>query len=310
MLPERTAYFDRLRAELHLGGAENDVVRELATHVDDAVEQMVRQGIAAPRAAELAIARLGRPQTLAHLLRQAQFVTRWNDALFGALPLLLAALLIGARLWQSPIAAAAAAIIIVAVTLYGLWRGRPAWFYPWAGVALTLPLIAGYVAFVLVHQGAQAPPGAGFGSPSVGFAAGILYFPVGLIVVSGAVLVALRRDWLDASILLSPLPVALVWLTTVDRAGGLLHPDASITATSELLGVICVCMAAGVVAIMRARTRASKVAILVTTSVLIIALGDLAGTSSAPMVTIARAGLLVGFLLSPAFMARQLGSVR
>lgn len=309
MLSERTAYFGRLRSELHLGGAEDEVLRELADHVDDVVEDLVREGVSPARASAIAIGQLGRPQTLAHLLRQAHFVARWHETLLGAAPMLLVAALIGLRLWQWPIAAALAAIIIVSVTLYGLWRGRPAWFYPWAGVALTFPLVAGYVAFELVRSGPLPYERAGLDVTLLGFFGGLLYFPVGLLVVSGAVLVAVRRDWLDASILLSPLPLGLVWIVAVHRAGGLLGADGSLDGTSQLLAIICLCMASTIVAIMRARRRALKVALLVCAAVLLITMADMAGSTSPPIVTVARAAILVGFLLSPALVARRLGSI-
>jgi hypothetical protein len=257
----------------------------------------------------MAVARLGRPQTLAHLLRQAHMVAQWREAALGALPMIIAAVLIGPRLWQWAPAAAAAAVLIVGMTLYGLWRGRPAWFYPWAGLALTLPLIAGYLAFLLLKRGPGLGDGAALSTAAFGF--GVLYFPVGVLVVSGAVLVAVRRDWLDASVLLSPLPVALVWIISVHRAGGILDADDSLAGTSQILAGACLCMATAIVVMMRARTRALKVAVLVSVAVALIAVGDLAASPSATfVVTAARSAVLVGFLLSPALVARRLGSIR
>ena len=310
MLSERSAYFDRLRSELHLGDADDDVLRELADHVDDAIEQMVGDGLTTAQATADVFRGLGRAQTLAHLLRQAHFITRWHEALLGGTPMVLVAALIGLRLWQVPAVAAGAAVVIVSMTLYGLWRGRPAWFYPWAGVALTFPLIVGYVAFVLLQDASHAHNGTDISLPLAGIAASLLYYPVGLVVVSGAVLIAVRRDWLDASILLSPLPIALVWIVTVHRAGGLLHADDSLAATSQLLGMMCIGTALTTVAILGSSTRALKVTLMVCGSVLMLAAGDMAASASmTPVVTVARIGLLVSFLLSPALVARRVGSV-
>lgn len=308
MLP--TAYFARLRAELHLGEADDDVLRELATHVEDEVELLTSQGVDAAEAARTAIGRLGRPQTLAHLLHQAHFSVRPREAAFGAAPMILAAVLIGARLWQWPVAAAATAVIVVTVTLYGLWRGRPSWFYPWAGVALTLPLFAGYLGFL----GLQHPPFTddtrALDAALFGFIGAVLYFPIGLLVVCGAVLVALRRDWLDASVLLSPLPVAFVWIVAVHRAGGLLHADDSLDGTSHLLALICVGMAVAIVAFMRARTRAMRVGVLLASAVLLTAMAGTADASATLASTAARAAMLVGFLLMPALVTARLSSLR
>lgn len=308
MLP--TAYFARLRAELRLGEADDDVLRELATHVEDEVELLTSQGVDGTAAARTAIGRLGRPQTLAHLLRQAHYSVRPREAAFGAAPMILAAVLIGARLWQWPVAAAGTAVIVVAVTLYGLWRGRPAWFYPWAGVALTLPLVAGYLGFLGLRHGPFTDGTGALDVGLLGFVGGALYFPIGLLVVCHAVLVALRRDWLDASVLLSPLPVAFVWIVAVHRAGGLRHADDSLDGTSHLLALICVGMAVAVVAFMRARTRAMRVGVLLASAVLLTAMAGTADASATLASTAARAAILVGFLLSPAVFAARLSSLR
>lgn len=307
MFPEAAIFFHRLRAHLQLGpSVDSEIVRELETHVEDSTERLVLQGVSEHQARHLVISRLGRPQTLAHLMRQAHRVTPWHEALFAAAPLLLVSMLIGVRLWQHPAVAVGSCLLVVAVTLYGLSQGRPAWFYSWAGVALTLPLIAGYIAFAVAQQ--QIPQlAAGHAGPSVllGVAGAGLYFPVGLLVVVTAVLVAARRDWLDASVLLSPLPGVLVWIIAIHHAGGLRHPDASVIGTSELLGVVYLCMASSVVAVVRSRSRPTKIAIILGAALLLVSLATPRDSQSALLTIAIRASLLMVFLLSPALMVRR-----
>lgn len=307
MFPETATYFDRLRAHLALDDSlEADIVRELEAHVEDSVECLVQDGVAEPCARRLVIDRLGRPQTFAHLIRQAYAVTGWREALFGAAPLLLMSALIGGRLWQEPALALVSCLIVVAVTLYGLAQGRPAWFYQWAGVALTLPLVAGYIAFaVLQREAPQLGAGRAEAWGILGAAGAALYFPVGLLVVASAVRVALRRDWLDASVLISPLPGILVWLIAVHRAGGLRSPDGSLAGTSVMLGLLYACMALAAVAFLRSRSRSTKVATILASAVLLVSIGTPID-SQAGFITVAlRVVLLVAFLLSPALVVRR-----
>ena len=308
MSSETTAYFERLRMHLRLGDpVESDLVRELATHVEDRVGQLVADGMPEARARETAMAGLGRPQTLAHLVRQAHLVTPWTEALAGAAAFLLVGLMIGTGLWQQPLAAAAAGTLVIAVTLYGLWLGRPAWFYPWAGIALTIPIIVGYIAFAVMHRevpllldGTAGPLGL------AGFAGSLLYFAVGLVVVAAAMLVAVCRDWLDASVLISPLPCALVWVIAIHRAGGITSAGAALTDTGALLCAIYVCMAVAAVVFLRAPVRSLKVTTLVGAALVLFLGSTLLLDPSGGFVSFAgRAALLLAFLLSPALVARQ-----
>ena len=307
MFPQPATYFDRLREHLRLDDSvESDVVRELQSHVEDSVDRLVHGGVPEHDARARVIGRMGRPQTLAHLMRRAHLVTPWPEALAGATPMLLMAALIAGTLWQQPVIALAASVLVVAVTLFGLFQGRPTWFYPWAGVALTMPLVAGYIAFEVLRE--QIPAlASGSASPTVvlGIAGAGLYFPVGLVVVVGAVLVAARRDWLDASVLLSPLPGVFAWIVAVHHAGGIRHANASMAGTAQLLGVAYVCMAFATIVVMRSRSRTTKIATMVVGALALVSLGTPLDSQAALLTVGLRAGLLGVFLLSPALVVHQ-----
>ena len=308
MSSQPTAYFERLRAHLGLGEAlETELLRELSAHIDDRVEHLVSTGIPESRARQMAYEGFGRPQTLAHLVRQAHLVTPWAEALLGAAAFLLAGVLIGPGLWQQPVAAAAAGALVVSLTLYGLWLGRPAWFYPWAGVALTLPIFMGYVAFALLHR--ELPlflDGSAGPLALAGIAGSLLYFPVGLVIVAAAVLVAVKRDWLDASVLLSPLPCALVWIIAIHTSGGILSTGAAVSDTGVLVCGIYLCMAVAMLMFLRASQRSTKVMTLIASALVLLLGSTMLVDPSGSVLTIGgRAAMLLAFLLSPALVARQ-----
>ena len=308
MSSEVAGYFERLRAHLQLGeSVESDVMRELSAHVEDRVAELGRRGVPENRARRMALDGFGRPRTLAHLLRQAQMVTPWSEALLGASAFLFVALIVGVQLWHMPVLAVGAAAAVVALTLYGLWLGRPAWFYPWAGAALTIPLAAGYIAFAVLHR--ELPrllDGSTNNLALAGIAGAALYFPVGLFVVVAAVMVAVRRDWLDASILLSPLPGALVAIIGLHRAGGLTAGSGVLSGTALMLFGIYLCMSMATLVVLRAPVRSLKVTMLVGSALVLLSGSTLLLDPSGGLVTLGgRAALLVAFLLSPALVARH-----
>jgi hypothetical protein len=218
----------------------------------------------------------------------------------------LLAAVIGLDQWRTGSVVAVVALAVVVVTLYGLWLGRPAWFYPWAGVALTIPLYAGYLAFlILKNELPRMLAGDVQISPLMGVAGAGLYFPMGVVVMTGAVLVAVRRDWLDASVLLSPLPAALAWIIALHRAGGI-SAATSLGAASLALGSVYLAMAVAVAVFLKAPTRQLKVTTLVGSALFLLLASSLGADTNVGILTLgARAVLLIAFLLSPALVARH-----
>lgn len=308
MSSEAARYFEQLRSHLHLGERiERDVLRELAAHVEDRVDDLMGRGVPEARAVDIAIRGLGRPRTLAHLMRQAHLITPWSDAILGATPLALLGAVIGLQQWHQGATVAALTVAVVGMTLYGLWLGRPPWFYPWAGVALTIPLYAGYLAFLLLNHGLPRLLQGDFGIWALtGVAGAALYFPMGAVVVAGGVLVAVRRDWLDASVLLSPLPGALAWIVAIHGAGGLTSVGAPPTSASLTLGGVYLAMAVAAVVFLKAPTRQLKVTTLVGSALFLLLACSLIADANVSFVSLgARSVLLLAFLLSPALVARH-----
>jgi len=308
MASDAARYFNQLRVHLHLDASvESDVMRELADHVEDRVGALVRRGVPEDRARRKVLEGFGRPKTFAHLVRQSQLITSFAEATIGGAAFALVALVVGLQLWAWPAVAAAFAFTVVGVTLYGLWLGRPAWFYPWAGVALTMPVVAGYIAFaVLVRSAPELSLTMRGAIPLAGVAGASLYFPLGLLVLGAAVLVAVRRDWLDASLLLSPLPAALVWVIEVHGAGGLRSAASGLNAPSALLGAVFLCMALATVAYLRAGTRNAKFTLLIGSAIVLASATSMLIDPNAGLLMLGTRGvLLVGFLLSPALVSRH-----
>ncbi|MGH7623591.1 MAG: hypothetical protein ACREMU_14710, partial [Gemmatimonadaceae bacterium] len=115
-----------------------------------------------------------------------------------------------------------------------------------------------------------------------------------------------RRDWLDASMLLSPLPMALIWIIEVHRNGGLLAADASLAGLAPVLGFVALCAMVATIIFLRATTRTLKVGTLVACAVLLVSTATLLLDPSGGLVSVAgRSVILLAFLLSPALVARH-----
>lgn len=296
-------FFDQLRGSLGLEPtAADEVIRELETHAEDRLEELRNAG------AEDDLARVlrrdfGRPEVLARLLREAHTQASWHEALFAAAPFLLAALLFATHLWHNPLALAAFALVTVTVTLGASWGGKPSWFYTWAGMSLTILVVCGYLAFLILR--AYAPELAeGTKNPLIllGVSGAVAYYPLAVLVLLWCTLVVVRRDWLLASIMLSPLPPVAMWLAAVHGAGGLLAPAWSHAAGYDnTLAGAYLGMALAAAMIIRAQSRTLKLAALVSSALLILTAASGAREPASVLAVVASRGvLLLGFLFVPA----------
>lgn len=303
MASELHTYLEQLRSSLHLSPqVEGEVVRELHTHVEDRLAELRASGLSEEEAQRALLRRLDRPRVLARQFQQAYLPASWQDALTAAAAFLLVGALYAAHLWSQPLATLGVASAIVGVTLYGLWQGRPTWFYPWAGLALTLLSFFGYFAFVLLERAVRLMAEGHFDALTwLGFGGAALYFPLALTILASCILVASRRDWLDASLMLSPSAPVVVWLTVLHQNGGAREAGLSVVGADTALAATFLAMSVAVAIFVRVRTRSLRLATMFATAALVLlAVSSIYDPQlSLPALT-GRALLLFGFLLSPA----------
>jgi len=301
------SYLAELRSHLDLAPeASADVVRELEAHVEDAILDLEAGGLPADAAADRAIDRLGRPRALARQYVQAYTTTSWHDAAMAAAAFLLVGALYATHLWPWPPAVAGVAVVVVAVTLVGLWQGRPTWFYAWAGLALTLLSFCGYFAFVLLDGSADAIGQAHFRPVQMlGFGGGVLYFPLALSILASCIRAASRRDWLDASLMLTPSVPVAVWLFVLHQNGGIRDGSVVVPEADSALAATFLSMAVAAAIFVRLRSRTMKLATMLAASVFVVI-----AVSSAydPDLTFSsltgRSVLLLALLFSPALVEK------
>jgi hypothetical protein len=194
-------YLDRLGRELQASQEEADeVLREVRSHLELAVRDMGGNGRDEATCLACALERFGTAEHIGRELRQVHGRATWLEAGLAALPLLLfgwLATTVQMPDWVVPLALAAATVLA--------WRVRwPLWWWAWLGwLPFAVPglpheLLWGGVAYVVI-----------------------------LLLVS-------RRDWLEATLAIYPLPTAWAFHRMVLISSEIRYVDWSATTLSLL----------------------------------------------------------------------------
>jgi hypothetical protein len=232
----------------------------------------------------------------------------WQDAAASSLPHLAAAVLFAGHLWHHVVLAPLVLATIVAVTLFGWWRGKPNWLYSWVGYSLLPLLFAGYACRQVLVRALVS-----LFTTTGGLA---LWWPLCLlvptlvaalwIILSTASCVVLR-DWILASLMIVPLPIMGMWLYHVDQVGNLFRsPGWSMHRWDSLMAVLFMVLASASAAFIRLRPRHLKIGIfllaaLIPTAVVIHHIRSDLGLGVILVIT----AVLLAFYLSPALFRNR-----
>lgn len=196
-------YLDQLGRELQASPEEAaEVLREIRSHVELAVADMGRNGGDGAACLGRALERFGAADQIGRELRQVHGRATWQEAGLAALPLLLFGFLFSlpaVPIWVAPLA-------LVAATALAWRAGWPLWWWAWLG---WLPCVV---------------PGA----PGDLLWGAVVYVVI-LLLVS-------RRDWLEATLAIYPLPTAWAFDRVVLASGEVRNVDWS-AATLNLLSL-------------------------------------------------------------------------
>jgi len=271
MLPEVRNYLDDVRLHLHLDpGTEKQIINELYTYFQEKVAELEENGACEKGATKTAIESFGRARVVARLMYEACSKGSWADAVQASLPHLIIAGLFATHLWHHPILAPLAFALIVGVTLFGWWHGKPDWLYSWVGYSLLPLLIIGYTSWFTLKQGISFLL---FGEgllPNVWLLMLILlFYIVSLWLIVSTTIRVVKRDWILASLMLVPLPILGSWLFNIEEMGGLFQGtktalyqwDTSMVLVLTVLGVTAAIF-------IRLRKRVLKAGALVTIGVI------------------------------------------
>ncbi len=203
MVTALSHYLDSVRENLKLDSStEQEVIQELAAHIEDEVQELKDSGLSEEEAANTCLTLMGSAKTLARQIYESHSQGSWTQALFAAMPHLLFGLLFALSWWQGIIGLLAVLVVVLSVVVYGWWRGKPSWLFSWLGYSLLPVVFAGLLLLYLP---------AGWAWIAI-----LVYIPMALWLVCSFTLKTIKRDWLYSSLMLLPLPIIIGWFLAVE----------------------------------------------------------------------------------------------
>lgn len=223
MLPIIRNYLTDVRSHLHLDPAiEKQVIGELYTYFQEKIAELQEKGLSEKVAARVAVKSFGRTKVVARLMYEAYSKGDWSEALLSALPHILVAVLFVTHLWYHPVLAPISFALLVGVTLFGWWHGKPNWLYSWIGYAMLPMMIGGYASLAVLERTVSFIFTGNGSLPSIWILLLVFVFiALSLWVIIRTTVRVVKRDWILASLMLAPLPVLGSWLFNIEQMGGL-----------------------------------------------------------------------------------------
>ena len=287
-------YLDSIRDNLRLDlSTEREVISELETHIEDRLEELKDNGLSEEEAADTCVGLLGSAKLVARQMYEAHSQGSWRQALLASAPHLLFGLLFALNWWQGIGWLLVMLALVLAAAIYGWWHGKPTWLFPWLGYSL-LPVVGAGLLLLYLPKGWS-------------WLAILVYIPLALWFVFSIVVQTIKRDWLQSSLMLFPVPIIIGWFLAVGLEGK--FPEFSAQRLQDLapwIGLSFLALAASVVVFIRLRQRWLKVAILVVTGLLTLAMvayhaeGSLNWPAFLILILV-----MLGLFLSPALVERK-----
>jgi len=309
MLPEIGRYLNEVRRHLHLDPlTERRVLTELHTHFQERVADLQEQGVTEFEATKDAIRSFGRARVIARQMYEAYAKGSWIEALITSAPHLIVAVLFVTHLWRHTVAPVIFGLM-VCVTLFGWWRGKPNWLYSWIGYSLFPLLIGGFFSWFTAQQKIVAIlQGNGDVSNWLSLLAILVFYLASLWLIIRTTIRVVRRDWVLASLMLVPLPILGSWLFNIERVGGFQSNPILLHQWDQAIALVLIVLSFSSAFFTRLRQRVLKAGAVVI-------LGVIAGTITASSLwgPLSFLGLLLVsillllFLLSPAWLETRLG---
>ena len=244
-------YLEYIRSNLKLDRSnEREIVSELEAHIEDRLQELREAGLPEEEAAQTCLGLLGSARLVARQLYEAHSQGTWKQALLASMPHLLFGLSFALNWWGHISWLSVLLVLVLGTSVYGWWRGKPNWVFPWLGYSL-LPVLA--VSLLLIYL----PKGWSLVTIP-------LYFTLTLWWIYVLVVQTTKRDWLLGSLMLLPLPIIAGWFLAV-------APDGRINEYSlqrvydfaPWIGLSFLILALTIVAFIRLRQRWLRKALLI-----------------------------------------------
>jgi hypothetical protein len=248
-------YLHKVKDNLRLESSdENEIMAELADHIEDEIEDLKERGLRDEEAASACVGVLGSAKALAHQIYEAHSQGTWKQALMACLPHVLFGLTFVLNWWRGMGWLLVALILILSTTIYGWWHRRSSWLFPWLGYSL-LPVIAAGLSLLYLPR-------------SYAWLAVIVYLPLTGWLIYRVISQTIKKDWVYVSLMLLPMPMIISWFFVSETRGADLFNLDRIAQYGPWIGVSFLALALSVVSFVRLRKRWLKISSLVLTGVI------------------------------------------
>ncbi len=287
-------YLDSIRDSLRLDtSSEKEIISELETHIEDELQELKEAGLSDEEAANTCVRLLGSAKLVARQIYEAHSQGTWRQVLLASMPHLLFGLLFALNWWHHAGWLSVMLVLVFSMAVYGWWRGKPAWLFPWLGYSL-LPVVVAGLLLLYLPQGWS-------------WVTIVLYIPLALWLLYSVVIQTMKRDWLYSSLMLFPVPVIIGWFITVGQEGK--FPEYSLVdlrGFAPWIGLSFLALAVAVVSFIRLRQRWLKVAVLLVVGLLTLTvLACYAGGRLGLPNFLGLILLMLGIFLIPALLERR-----
>jgi len=295
MLTVLSNYLESIRDNLRLDrSSEKEVIQELETHIEDEVEELRESGLSEEEAADTCLTFLGSAKMVARQIYEAHSQGSWTQALLAATPHILFGLLFALNWWRGVGWLLGMLVLILIMAVYGWWRGKPAWLFPWLGYSL-LPVVAAALLLLYLPK-------------SWSWVAILFYLPLALWLLYSITVRTIKRDWLYTSLMLLPLPTIVGWFVVIEPVNQLSgHWLQRMQDFAPWIGLTFLALGVTVATFIRVRKRWLRVSVLVVSGMITLTMVAYyaEGRLSIPAFMILIVVMLL-VLLSPALVERTL----
>jgi hypothetical protein len=228
---------------------EAEVIRELATHIEDEVRELKDDGLRDEEAISTCIRVLGSAKSVGRKIYEAHSQGTWRQALLTSLPHLLFASLFILNWWRGITPVLILLIAVMSTAVYGWWHRRSGWLFPWIGYSL-LPVIIAGLSLLYLPSGLT-------------WIAVIVYFPLAVWLLIRVITQTIKKDWLYLSLMLLPMPAIVGWFISTGWMGNFnVETEERLYNNAPWIGISFLALAFGVVTFVRIRRRWLKIAVL------------------------------------------------
>ena len=295
MLTVLSNYLESIRDNLRLDrSSEKAVIHELETHIEDEVEELRESGLSEKEAADTCLTLLGSATMIARQIYEAHSQGSWTQALLAATPHILFGLLFVLNWWRGVGWLLGMLVLVLVMAVYGWWRGKPAWLFPWLGYSL-LPVVVAALLLLYLPK-------------SWSWVAILVYFPLALWLLYSITVRTIKRDWLYTSLMLLPLPTIVGWFVAIEPVNQLSgHWLQRMQDFAPWIGLTFLALGVTVATFIRVRKRWLRVSVLVVSGMITLTMVAYyaEGRLSIPAFMILMVVMLL-VLLSPALVERTL----